>query len=117
MLFIECPWCSFRDDEEFYYGGEAHVKRPIDPSILNDEEFSEYLFLKSNTKGLTLERWLHSQGCRRWFNVLRNTATNEIVEVYPIAELPSSAAGRDYHKSDWRRKSAAENGNGDRDQK
>ena len=108
MLYIKCPWCGYRDDAEFHYGGEAHIKRPFDADSLSDEEFSEYLFQKSNTKGLTLERWVHTSGCRRWFNVLRNTVTNEIIEVYPSDQLPSSQAGKEYYKNNWRRKSAAE---------
>ncbi|OUS18618.1 hypothetical protein A9Q97_00645, partial [Rhodospirillales bacterium 47_12_T64] len=34
------------------------------------------------------ERWVHSDGCRRWFNVARNTVTNEIVSVYKTGEKP-----------------------------
>ena len=56
MLHIECPWCGFRDDAEFHYGGEAHITRPDPSETLTDEKFSEYLFLKTNTKGLLLER-------------------------------------------------------------
>ena len=108
MLYIKCPWCGYRDDAEFHYGGEAHVKRPSDADSLSDEEFSEYLFQKSNPKGLTLERWVHTSGCRRWFNVLRNTVTNEITEVYPSDQLPSSKAGKEYYKNNWRRESASE---------
>ena len=108
MLYIECPWGGFRDDEEFHYGGEAHIKRPTEPNELNDEEFSEYLYLKSNPKGVILERWLHSRGCRRWFNVLRNTVTNEITEIYPIDTLPKSKEGKEYYDQNWRRESSVE---------
>ena len=55
MLHIECPWCGFRDDAEFHYGGEAHITRPNPSETLTDEKFSEYLFLKTNTKGLLLK--------------------------------------------------------------
>jgi len=34
------------------------------------------------------ERWVHSAGCRKWFNVVRNTLTYEILAVYPIGEQP-----------------------------
>ncbi|PDH58924.1 MAG: sarcosine oxidase subunit delta, partial [SAR116 cluster bacterium MED-G06] len=27
-----------------------------------------------NPKGLFLERWRHTAGCRRWFNMARDTA-------------------------------------------
>jgi heterotetrameric sarcosine oxidase delta subunit len=108
MLLIDCPWCGPRDDAEFHYGGEAHVLRPRDAGALSDEEFADYLFLKQNPKGLYLERWSHGHGCRRWFNVLRNTATNEIAEIYAMGTLPKSAAGRAVHEGNWRRDSAAE---------
>jgi len=112
MLLINCPWCGSRDDAEFYYGGEAHIQRPHDASALSDEEFGEYLFTRQNPKGLHLERWVHNQGCRRWFNLLRDTATNEILEVYLMGELPHTDAGKTAYQSNWRRDSAAER-NGD----
>ncbi|MFO1061925.1 MAG: sarcosine oxidase subunit delta [Dongiaceae bacterium] len=31
MLLITCPYCGPRDEEEFSYGGEAHIARPADP--------------------------------------------------------------------------------------
>jgi len=31
---------------------------------------------------------MHSAGCRRWFNVVRNTATYEIRTSYRIGEEP-----------------------------
>ena len=33
MLLIDCPWCGPRDECEFSYGGEAHIKRPENPDI------------------------------------------------------------------------------------
>ena len=84
MLHIKCPYCGLRDEVEFSCGGEAHIKRPVNPSQLNDKEWSEYLFSRYNPKGVFIERWVHSSGCRRWFNVVRNTISNEIYEVYGI---------------------------------
>ena len=34
------------------------------------------------------ERWVHSLGCRRWFNVARDTVTHEIRAVYRMGEQP-----------------------------
>ena len=31
MLYIQCPWCGWRDESEFGYGGEAHIERPKEP--------------------------------------------------------------------------------------
>jgi sarcosine oxidase, subunit delta len=84
MLTINCPWCGPRDETEFGFGGEAHRTRPADPSALSDAEWAEFLFMRTNPKGLHRERWVHSHGCRRWFNVERHTVTNEITRVYQM---------------------------------
>ncbi|MFF5015312.1 sarcosine oxidase subunit delta family protein [Streptomyces sp. NPDC001165] len=86
MLLITCPWCGPRDEAEFHYGGQAHVPYPEDPASLTDEEWARYLFFRDNPKGPFAERWSHAAGCRRWFNAVRNTATNEILTVYRPGE-------------------------------
>ncbi|MFF9244294.1 sarcosine oxidase subunit alpha family protein [Streptomyces sp. NPDC014801] len=86
MLLISCPWCGPRDEAEFHYGGQAHVPYPEDPAALTDEEWARYLFFRDNPKGPFAERWSHSAGCRRWFNAIRNTATNEILAIYKTDE-------------------------------
>ena len=91
MLLISCPWCGPRDEIEFHYGGEAHITRPADPAALDDAAWAEYLFMRNNPKGPFAERWVHSAGCRRWFNLLRDTATHRILAVYKIGVLPPSA--------------------------
>jgi heterotetrameric sarcosine oxidase delta subunit len=77
MLRIECPWCGPRDEVEFKYGGQAHVAYPPDPDATSDDEWAAYLFLRDNPKGAFAERWVHSGGCRRWFNAVRDTVTHE----------------------------------------
>ncbi|MFF0428019.1 sarcosine oxidase subunit delta family protein [Streptomyces sp. NPDC004520] len=86
MLLIPCPWCGPRDEAEFHYGGQAHVPYPEDPAALTDEEWARYLFFRDNPKGPFAERWSHAAGCRRWFNAVRDTATNEILAVYKAGE-------------------------------
>ncbi|MET7617982.1 sarcosine oxidase subunit alpha family protein [Streptomyces sp. NPDC005408] len=86
MLLIPCPWCGPRDEAEFHYGGQAHVPYPEDHAALTDEEWARYLFFRDNPKGPFAERWSHAAGCRRWFNAVRNTATNEILAVYRTGE-------------------------------
>jgi heterotetrameric sarcosine oxidase delta subunit len=86
MLLIPCPWCGPRDDIEFYYGGEAHITRPADPAALADREWAEYLYMRANPKGRIAERWVHSAGCRRWFNLVRDTTTHRILASYRIGE-------------------------------
>jgi sarcosine oxidase subunit delta len=108
MLLIDCPWCGARDDAEFHYGGEAHIARPLTAHKLSDAQWVDYLFLNTNTRGPYLERWQHSHGCRRWFNMARDTVTHEVIEIYPMGELPKSKAGIKVYEDSWRRQSAAE---------
>jgi heterotetrameric sarcosine oxidase delta subunit len=82
MLLIPCPWCGDRDETEFGYGGQAHVPYPQDPEALTDAQWGEYLFVRDNPKGPFAERWVHSAGCRRWFNVERDTATHRVIRSY-----------------------------------
>ena len=77
MLLIPCPHCGPRNETEFDYGGQAGVAYPVDPDSLSDAEWVEYLFLRDNPRGRWLERWVHSVGCRRWFDIERDTFTNE----------------------------------------
>ena len=93
MLRITCPWCGPREEIEFHCGGQAHIERPKDPDALSDEEWADYLFMRDNPKGLFAERWVHSAGCRRWFNVLRHTTTHEVVAVYLMGERPPRGEG------------------------
>ena len=78
MLLIRCPWCGPRDHTEFVYGGDATAKRPADPLVTSDEEWFAYIYLRDNPKGPHTEYWQHVLGCRRWFKLTRNTATNEL---------------------------------------
>ena len=58
MLLLRCPYCETdRAELEFAYAGEAHIARPSDPSALNDEEWRNFLFIRSNSLG-TLFRTL-----------------------------------------------------------
>jgi len=86
MLLLTCPWCGTREETEYHYGGQAHVPYPEDPAALSDQEWAEYLFYRDNPSGLYAERWSHSAGCRRWFNVVRDTRTYEVHAVYTAAD-------------------------------
>ena len=48
-----------------------------------DAQWADYVFARTNPKGRHAERWSHSAGCRRWFNVVRDTVTHEIGEASP----------------------------------
>ena len=82
MLRIRCPWCGLREEVEFRYGGQAHIAFPADPEALSDAAWGEWLFHRDNPKGAFRERWVHSAGCRRWFNARRDTVTHEIAATY-----------------------------------
>lgn len=88
MLLISCPWCGDREEPEFHYGGQAHVAHPETPDELTDAQWAEYVFFRDNTKGPFAERWMHAAGCRRWFNAVRDTVTNEFLAVYRLDERP-----------------------------
>ena len=78
MLRIVCPWCGPRDEREFRWGGEVPLARPGPPERVSDPEWADYLFIRTNPKGWTRERWLHALGCRQWLVVVRNTVSHEI---------------------------------------
>lgn len=87
MLLIHCPYCEETLPElEFAYAGEAHITRPADPSALTDEEWRDFLFIRTNARGPHYERWRHIHGCGRFFNALRDTVTDRFVTTYKTDE-------------------------------
>lgn len=82
MLVIRCPYCGPRAELEFAYGHEAHIARPADPSLLNDQEWAEFLYIRRNPRGVHAERWRHIHGCGRFFNALRDTVSDKIIKTY-----------------------------------
>jgi sarcosine oxidase, subunit delta len=93
MLLIACPYCGVeRPEIEFVYGGEAHIARPPDPSAVSDEEWANFLYFRSNPKGVIAERWRHAHGCGRFFNCLRDTVSDKILAVYKPGEPRPDAA-------------------------
>lgn len=91
MLQLRCPHCQeTRSEEEFSYAGEAHIRRPATPTALNDREWGEYLHFRRNPRGAHREMWFHAAGCRRYFNVRRDTVSYEIAETYRIGEAATA---------------------------
>lgn len=93
MLIIACPYCGPRTESEFSYGGQAHVPYPEDPYALSEAEWAQYLFYRDNPRGAFAERWAHTAGCRKWFNVVRDTGTYDIAAVYRVGD-PRPPAGQ-----------------------
>ena len=86
MLLICCPYCGPRSEIEFTYGGEAHIARPQNPAQLDDGEWAEFLFFRSNPKGVHCERWQHIHGCARFFNAMRDTLSDRFLATYEIGQ-------------------------------
>lgn len=81
---IPCPLCGPRPENEFHCAGQSHILRPS--LACTDEAWGEYMFTRENPKGDHAERWRHTFGCGRWFNVLRSTLTHEIKAVYGMTD-------------------------------
>ena len=75
-----------RPEIEFRHAGEAHVARAADPSQLDDAAWAEFLYFRSNPKGVHAERWRHVHGCGRFFNALRDTVSDRILVTYKAGE-------------------------------
>ena len=89
MLKIHCPHCQeTREEEEFHYSGQAHIARPADPDSCSDEDWGNYLYFRKNPRGRHMEMWVHAAGCRKFFNVVRDTVTYEIEQTYLIGHVP-----------------------------
>ena len=82
MLLINCPYCGDRSELEFVNAGEANLVRPPAAAELSDQQWAEYLFYRKNPKGVFIERWRHIHGCGKFFNAVRDTATDKIIETY-----------------------------------
>lgn len=95
MLLIQCPWCGERAESEFNYGGEAGIVRPIGAaskdreSWLDDTQWGDYVFMRKNTRGVFREQWVHTHGCRRWFEAERDTVTHQFLGFYKMGEAPA----------------------------
>jgi sarcosine oxidase subunit delta len=83
MLLINCPYCGSRPELEFVYAGEANITRP---ARATDEEWTAFLYMRSNPRGEHAERWRHTHGCARFFNAVRNTLTDAFVATSKIGE-------------------------------
>ena len=90
MLKIYCPYCDeSREEEEFHYSGQAHIARPENPDERSDEEWGDYLYFRKNPRGRYTEMWVHAAGCRKYFNVVRDTVSYDIEQSYPIGQQPA----------------------------
>ena len=86
MLLIPCPHCGMRPENEFRYAGEAHIARPERPAEMSDAAWADYLYMRSNPKGVHHERWRHIHGCARFFNAARETVGDRFLATYKAGE-------------------------------
>lgn len=70
---IPCPFCGSRDSREFTYRGDA---APTRPDGADADGMFEYLYLRDNPAGQFEELWYHTQGCRNWLRVQRDTRSH-----------------------------------------
>ena len=42
--------------------------------------------MRTNPKGLHVERWRHVHGCGRFFNAVRDTVSDKILRIYKAGE-------------------------------
>ncbi len=92
MLLIECPYCGKRPELEFSHAGQAHIARAKNPAEVSVQEWTDFLYMRDNVKGVHAERWRHTHGCARFFNALRDTTTDHFLVTYKAGEpMPASA--------------------------
>jgi sarcosine oxidase subunit delta len=73
---IPCPHCGSRASHEFTVLGGADPVRPAADAPM--QAWHDYVYLRDNVAGPTREYWHHSQGCRQWLVVSRDTRTHEV---------------------------------------
>ena len=84
-FLLACPNCGEGSVDEFRFGGEL-MARPL-PDASN-EEWAGYFYDRCNVAGVQREWWYHKFGCRKWFEALRDTVTNEVRQTsWPEKEI------------------------------
>ena len=70
-IIVTCPNCGRRPITEFRYGGEL----PSVPDSITDPAARDVdrVWMRTNREGVTVERWYHELGCRRWLTLERDT--------------------------------------------
>jgi methylglutamate dehydrogenase subunit B len=76
-----CPYCGERDSDEFVTRGGVVGPRPDSGTPDALERFHDYVHLRPNPAGTSVEYWYHAAGCRSWLRVRRNTVTHAVLSV------------------------------------
>lgn len=75
------------------FGGEADIARPLEPQEASDHEWTEYLFMRPNPKGVITEQWCCAFGCGQWFKIRRNTVTHALLAVLKFDQADAQPHG------------------------
>ena len=78
-MLLPCPHCGRRPVAEFRYGGEDGLGRPRNDMVLDGDALADRLYGFDNPKGVSPEWWQHVAGCRAWFRLTRDTATDRVL--------------------------------------
>lgn len=81
MMQIRCPWCGPRNATEFHHHGPSSSRPQV--STATPEQWRRYLYVHENPFGEVTETWYHGSGCRRFFQLVRDTFKN--VQTQPAA--------------------------------
>jgi len=78
---VECPFCGWREIEEF------QCRSAVIEALGGD---IENLYMRVNRPTLSTEYWQHLGGCRTWLLCRRNPSTDEVLDIsYLKTGLPS----------------------------
>jgi len=78
-FLIRCPNCGERSVYEFRFGGEL---RQVPGGDATREDWRIYYFNRANAAGVQTEWWFHRSGCKQWFQAVRNTVSNVVLDAY-----------------------------------
>jgi sarcosine oxidase subunit delta len=83
MLRLTCPVCGIEADESWFHpGGEAGLRRVVAEGVeAGGEALADYLYMRQSPRGRSHELWLCRHGCGKWFEAVRDSVTQEIVEI------------------------------------
>ncbi len=93
MLLIPCPWCGPRDETEFALRRRGAHRAARRHRRADRRGVGRLPLHAQEPEGRHLEHWVHAYGCRRWFNVERDTVSYRITAVYKPGE-PAAAGDR-----------------------
>jgi sarcosine oxidase subunit delta len=90
MKLMRCPLNGLRGIDEFAYGGEL-TEMP-DPAACDDRAWSDYVFLRTNRRGPSVEWWCHLPSTF-WFVALRDTGTGEVIRTCTVEQWTGGQPG------------------------